>query len=100
MCDDEWMWSTLLDKCNKIYKERGQGIRIPDTIAPDPVDVFDQTGRIKMCFVLSSIYVGYKSNPMHFENTCPFEKNVFTTGRIVSIEYDKFERQSLVRTVS
>lgn len=50
MCDDEWMWSTLLDKCNKIYKERGQGIRIPDTIAPDPVDVFDQTGVDKNVF--------------------------------------------------
>ena len=70
--------------------ERGKDLKIPDAIAFDPVEVFNQTERNKKVFVLSSIYYGYKNNQMHSE---VLDSPRETVSRLVqlSLNYGKFK---------
>ena len=86
----------------KNLQGRGQDIKIPDTIAPDPVEVFDQTGVDKNVFRFVIYICWLQKQPDVFQKYLPIREKRFATGPIVFLKYGKFkkDRQSLVRTVS
>lgn len=69
MTGDEQLWEALTAKCQKIYMKWGNDIKIPDEMAPDPAEVFDQTEVDRNYFALSSMYVSYRNNQAHFRST-------------------------------